>query len=219
LSETQKEIKYIDLFCGLGAFHYAFNSLQTKSEKYKCVFACDIDENVRKIYAENYGLTPEGDINNVNPEKIPDFDILCGGFPCQPFSIAGKKEGFEDKVKGNLFYAILKIIDAKNPSTVILENVKNLLTINGGETFNIIIAELEKRGYVVAHKIIDSKYYGSPQSRQRLFIVGSPMKQPSVVSTLLRFENPFHFVMSYAHSSNRNCPEDVSNKNIIYNLL
>ena len=174
---THKEIKYIDLFCGLGAFHYAFNSLQTEDTKYKCVFACDIDDNVRKIYKENYGITPEGDINNINIENIPDFDILCGGFPCQPFSIAGKKEGFEDKIKGNLFYAILKIIDIKTPNTIVLENVKNLLTINGGETFNIINEELQKRGYIVSFKIIDSKYYNSPQSRQRLFIIGSKIKK------------------------------------------
>jgi DNA (cytosine-5)-methyltransferase 1 len=174
---THKEIKYIDLFCGLGAFHYAFNSLQTDDTKYKCVFACDIDDDVRKIYKANYGITPEGDINNIHVENIPDFDILCGGFPCTPFSIAGKKAGFEDKVKGNLFYAILKIIDIKSPNTIVLENVKNLLTINGGETFNIINVELQKRGYIVSFKIIDSKYYNSPQSRQRLFIVGSKTKK------------------------------------------
>lgn len=174
---THKEIKYVDLFCGLGAFHYAFNSLQNENTKYNCVFACDIDENVRKIYKENYGITPEGDINNINFETIPDFDILCGGFPCQPFSIAGKKEGFEDKVKGNLFYSILQMIDVKMPTTIILENVKNLLTINGGETFNIIIDELQKRGYIVSYKVIDSKYYNSPQSRQRLFIVGNKTKK------------------------------------------
>jgi len=539
----KKEIKFIDLFCGLGAFHYAFNSLETEDTKYKCVFACDIDENVRKIYTENYGITPEGDINNINIENIPDFDILCGGFPCfiagtqtltnngykniedveltdkllthtgnfqnilnlqrkkysgevfdikikyhpeiitsteehpfyvcektkiwdslnrrynifftepkwkkaneltmndyfgmvindkeiipeftfekivnqyktekqhikldmldywfvmgylvgdgwieettkedgqcmmhkirfainskdeeevferinrvlpitdkkcdtgdkckkfgcsnfiwynifkqfgkyahgklipewvqdapkefiqefingymkadgcisnqkilqittissnlayglqrlylklghifsinkcvrpkttiiegrivkqrdtycirgiiqkhknvssfiennyawfapfkitkreitetsvynfevendnsyivkntivhncQPFSIAGKKEGFEDKIKGNLFYAILKIIDVKTPNTIVLENVKNLLTINGGETFTIIREELQKRGYDISFKVIDSKYYNSPQSRQRLFIVGSKTKK------------------------------------------
>ena len=171
-----KEIKYIDLFCGLGAFHYAFNSLQTEDIKYKCVFACDIDDNVRKIYKENYGITPEGDINNINIENIPDFDILCGGFPCQPWSQAGKKEGFDDK-RGTLFFNILKIIDIKTPNTIVLENVKNLFTINGGETFNIINAELQKRGYIVNHKIIDSKYYNSPQSRQRLFIICSKIEK------------------------------------------
>ena len=96
---------------------------------------------------------------------------------CQPFSIAGKKEGFEDKTKGNLFYAILKIVDIKTPNTLVLENVKNLLTINKGATFKTIKEELEKRGYVVSYKVIDSKYYGSPQSRQRLFIIASKIKK------------------------------------------
>jgi len=170
-------IKYIDLFCGLGAFHTVFNSISSESKKYECVFACDIDENVQKIYKENYGIRPSGDINQINIDEIPDFDILCGGFPCQPFSIAGKKEGFEDEQKGNLFFSILKIIDKKNPKTVILENVKNLLTINDGETFATIISELETRGYQVSHKVIDSKFYNCPQSRQRLFIVCDKTKK------------------------------------------
>jgi DNA (cytosine-5)-methyltransferase 1 len=168
------EIKYIDLFCGLGAFHSAFNSF--KDKKYTCVFACDIDETVRQIYEENYGIKPGGDINKIKLETIPDFDILCAGFPCQPFSIAGKKEGFDDQVKGNLFYSILKVIDTKSPSTLVLENVKNLLTINGGETFHTIKTELEDRGYIINFKVIDSKYY-SPQSRQRLFIIGNKTKK------------------------------------------
>jgi DNA (cytosine-5)-methyltransferase 1 len=163
-------ITYADLFCGLGAFHHAFNSLNANAQ---CVFACDIDPHVRKLYEDNYGLKPEGDINQINIETMPSFDILCAGFPCQPFSIAGNQAGFADKEKGSLFFAILKIIDAKTPTTILLENVKNLLTINGGETFLQIVAELEKRGYIVSYKVIDSKHYNSPQSRQRLFIVGS----------------------------------------------
>ncbi len=177
MTNSGKEIKFIDLFCGLGAFHYAFHSLQTEDTKYKCVFACDINEKVRNIYRENYGITPDGDINEIDIEKIPDFDILCGGLPCQPFSIAGNKKGFDDKVKGSLFFSILKIIDKKNPNTVVLENVKNLLTINGGETFNVINTELLNRGYFVSYKVIDSKYYGSPQSRQRLFVIASKIKK------------------------------------------
>jgi len=167
MSETK--LKFIDLFCGLGAFHESFN----KSEKqYECVFACDINENVRKIYEENHGIKPYGDINNIDiVNDIPEFDILCAGFPCQPFSIAGKKEAFNDKEKGNLFYNILQIIDIKKPEKLILENVKNLLTINGGATFDTICNELSKRDYNISPKIIDSKYYNSPQSRQRLFIV------------------------------------------------
>jgi DNA (cytosine-5)-methyltransferase 1 len=160
--------RYADLFCGLGAFHTAFDKLDGD---YECVFACDIDEKVRRIYEMNHGIAPHGDINALDIEVMPDFDILCAGFPCQPFSIAGKKEGFEDKVKGNLFYRIMEIVDIKQPKTLILENVKNLHTIHNGETFKIIIHELEKRGYHVNYKVIDSRYYGSPQSRQRIYIV------------------------------------------------
>jgi len=589
---THKEIKYIDLFCGLGAFHYAFNSLQTEDIKYKCVFACDIDSTVRKIYKENYGITPEGDINNINIKNIPDFDILCGGFPCfisgtqtltnngykniedveltdkllthtgkfqnilnlqrkqysgelfdikikyhpeiitsteehpyyvcekkkewdslnrrynifftepkwkkaneltmndyfgmvindneiipeftfekpinqhkkeqihikldlldywfvmgyligngwieettkedgrcmykirfainskdeeevferinkvipitdkncdpgdkckkfscsnfmwyhilkqfgkyahrkiipewvqdapkefiqefingymkadgcinnntifttvssnlayglqrlclklghifsinkclrpktcviegrivrqrdiycirgvlrknigasfiknnyvwfapfeitkrytteipvynfeietdnsyivkntivhncQPFSIAGKKEGFEDKIKGNLFYAILKIIDIKTPNTIVLENVKNLLTINGGETFNIINAELQKRGYIVSFKIIDSKYYNSPQSRQRLFIIGSKIKKYEFPLEPSKTITPVSSIIDYTESKYLNyedkykldkCKETVTKNNckMLYKMI
>ena len=166
-------VKYADLFCGLGAFHAAFNrhNQVQPTTKYTCVFACDVDKTVRGIYEENYGLKPEGDINAIDIEAMPDFDILCAGFPCQPFSIAGKQRGFADASRGNLFYRILEIVDAKQPSTLMLENVKNLLTIHKGETFKVMRSELEKRGYHVSHKVIDSRYYNSPQSRQRIYFI------------------------------------------------
>ena len=169
----RKEVKYIDLFCGLGAFHTAFNriNLLQNKVKYTCIFASDIDECVRNIYEENYGINPEGDINKINIDTMPEFDILCAGFPCQPFSIAGNQKGFKDKTKGNLFYKILEIIDKKQPETLMLENVKNLHTIHKGDTFKIIKNELENRGYNVSYKVIDSRYYNSPQSRQRIYII------------------------------------------------
>ena len=169
----EKEFKYIDLFCGLGAFHKAFdnNNILQNKVKYTCVFACDINEDVRKIYEENYGIKPNGDINKINIDNIPNFDILCAGFPCQPFSIAGKQKGFEDEIKGNLFYKILELIDRKKPTKLIFENVKNLYTIHKGETFKIIKTELKKRGYNISYKVIDSRYYNSPQSRQRIYII------------------------------------------------
>ena len=141
--KQSKEIKYIDLFCGLGSFHTAFNKnniIQNKV-KYTCVLSCDINEGVRKLYEENYGIKPAGDINEINIDTMPDFDILCAGFPCQPFSIAGNQQGFKDKTRGNLFYKLLEIIDKKQPTTLMLENVKNLHTIHKGETFKIIKTE------------------------------------------------------------------------------
>jgi DNA (cytosine-5)-methyltransferase 1 len=169
--EKPKIINYCDLFCGLGAFHKAFDLLTNKDIKYSCVFACDIDEGIQKLYQENYNIFPHGDINKIDLDTLPNIDILCAGFPCQSFSIAGKQDGFNNKDKGNLFFSVLKVIDKKKPNTIILENVKNLTSINNGETFKTIINELEKRGYKVSHSIINSKYYNCAQSRQRVFIV------------------------------------------------
>jgi len=173
MEDKSKEVKYIDLFCGLGAFHTAFNrnNILQNSIKYTCVFACDINEDVRNIYEENYGIKPVGDINNINKDIIPDFDILCSGWPCQSFSISGNQKGFKDKTRGNLFFKMLEIVDKKQPPILMLENVKNLHTIHKGETFKIIKNELESRGYNVSYKIIDSRYYNSPQSRQRIYII------------------------------------------------
>lgn len=175
----KKNIKYVDLFCGLGAFHTAFNRYNSneKDINFYCVYACDIDKGIRKIYEENYKIKPEGDINKININLIPDFDILCAGFPCQSFSIAGNKKGFKDEKRGNLFYKILEIIDIKKPDTLILENVKNLHTIHKGDTFKIIKYELEKRGYILSYKVIDSRYYNSPQSRQRIYIICNKNKK------------------------------------------
>jgi DNA (cytosine-5)-methyltransferase 1 len=186
-------IRYIDLFSGLGAFHAAFNT----SRRFQCVMACDIDEGARKIYEANYGLRPEGDIRSLDVARIPDFEILCAGFPCQPFSIAGNREGFQDTQKGNLFYDILTIIDAKKPPMCILENVKNLKTHDGGRTYRTIQTELERRGYNVTSRVINSAEYGSPQARQRIFIVASksefvipePVKRTVSVSSILDPDN------------------------------
>ena len=182
---TNTEIRYIDLFCGLGAFHIAFNS----STNFKCVLACDIDEGIRNIYKSNYGIEPVNDIRTINVDTMPDFDLLCAGFPCQPFSIAGNGEGFKDKEKGNLFYDILKIIDAKHPRMCILENVKNLKTHDNGNTYKTIENELLKRNYIITSKIINSAEYGSPQARQRIFIVATKIKQ-FVIPTPVKNTNP-----------------------------
>ena len=166
------KIRYIDLFCGLGAFHTAFNTYPI----FECVLACDIDNGIRNIYKANYNLEPKSDIRELDINTIPDFEILCAGFPCQPFSIAGNGEGFNDKEKGNLFNDILKIIDAKNPPMCILENVKNLKTHDNGNTYNTIVRELKNRGYLITSKVINASEYGSPQARHRIFIVATKGK-------------------------------------------
>jgi len=181
-SGAGEKIRYIDLFCGLGAFHAAFNT----SKHFECVLACDIDEGVRKIYEANYHLKPHGDIRKLDIPNMPDFDILCAGFPCQPFSIAGNGEGFKDTEKGNLFYDILNIIDGKNPKMCLLENVKNLKTHDEGRTYETIETELKKRGYLVTSRCCNAVDYGSPQARTRIFIVGTKMPfvipEPTITS-------------------------------------
>jgi DNA (cytosine-5)-methyltransferase 1 len=168
-----KEYKFVDLFCGLGAFHNAFKKCETDFIKYKCVMACDIEESSQKIYYENYGVKPYGDINKINFNMVDDFDILCAGFPCQPFSNAGSKKGFDDIKKGNLFEKIMDIVDIKHPNMIILENVKNIVTINDGKVFETICTKIRERGYNISSKVLDSKNFGSPQSRQRVFLVCS----------------------------------------------
>ena len=178
-------LRYIDLFCGLGAFHTAFNS----SPAFKCVLACDIDAGIRQIYEANYGILPVDDIRTIDTATMPAFDILCAGFPCQPFSIAGNGEGFRDKVKGNLFYDILNIIDARHPPMCILENVKNLKTHDRGNTYRTIEHELARRGYLVNSRVINSAEYGSPQARHRIFIVATRNK-PFVIPSPAKTTNP-----------------------------
>ena len=225
--KTESEIiRYIDLFCGLGAFHAAFNS----SKKFKCVLACDIDEGVRKIYKSNYGIEPVNDIRTINVDTMPEFDLLCAGFPCQPFSIAGKGEGFKDKVKGNLFYDILKIIDAKNPRMCLLENVKNLKTHDNGNTYKAIETELLQRNYIITSKIINSADYGSPQARQRIFIVATKVK-PFVIPVPVKITNPVSTIIDTTNikdelnrarytlkEKNIKTNTDVSKPHILYDL-
>lgn len=177
------KIRFMDLFCGLGAFHEAFK----KDPRFECVLACDIDEGVRGVYQANHGMEPMADIRELDMDALPDVDLLCAGFPCQPFSIAGNGQGFEDEEKGNLFYDILGIIDRKTPRMCILENVKNLKTHDKGKTYETIVSSLKERGYEVTSKVINAVEYGSPQARQRIFIVaskGKPFTIPEGTATL-----------------------------------
>lgn len=186
-------LRYADLFCGLGAFHTSFK----EDANFQCVLACDIDEGIRKIYAANYGVLPHDDVRTLKNINLPDFELLCAGFPCQPFSIAGNGEGFRDTEKGNLFYDILDILDIKHPPMCILENVKQLQSHDNGNTLRIIITSLEQRGYTVVFRCLNSAKFGSPQARERLFLFatqGHPFVFPEhtfperPVSSLLEHE-------------------------------
>ena len=161
-----KDLKFIDLFCGIGGFHTALSSFGAE-----CVFASEIDKYATATYARNYSLTPSGDITKVSETDIPYHDILCAGFPCQPFSISGKQKGFSDK-NGTLFFDIIRILKHHNPKFIILENVKNIFSHNNGDTFKTIISQLTELNYNVYYKIVNAGNYGLPQKRERVFFFG-----------------------------------------------
>lgn len=160
---------FIDLFAGIGGFRMAL-----QNEGGVCVFSSEFDDNAQMTYYENYGEIPFGDITLERTKSyIPDsFDILCGGFPCQPFSICGKKKGFED-TRGTLFFDVCQILDKHKPKVCFLENVQHLTKHDHGNTFRVIIDSLINLGYNVTNKILNSKDFGLPQFRERIFIVGS----------------------------------------------
>lgn len=162
-------LRFIDLFAGLGGFHFALSELG-----HECVFASELREDLRKLYTINFpGTRIEGDITKINPQDIPTHDILCAGFPCQPFSQAGKRQGFNDeKERGNLFYTICSIIDEHHPRYVFLENVSNLKGHDDGNTWATIKKMLEERNYVVQEQILSPHQFGViPQHRRRIYIV------------------------------------------------
>lgn len=169
-------LKTIDLFAGVGGMRLAFERLGCVN-----VFSSEIDDAARKVYRANFGELPFGDINDIAPSDIPDHDILLAGFPCQPFSIAGKGLGFAD-TRGTLFFNIESILRAKRPTAFLLENVKRLATHDGGRTFAVILRRLNELGYAVYHKVLNSLDFGIPQKRERIYIVG--FREP------IRFEFP-----------------------------
>lgn len=163
--------RFIDLFAGLGGFHLALSRL---GEDYQCVFASELRADLRRLYAINYPGTPiRGDITQISLEDIPAHDILCAGFPCQPFSQAGKRQGFEDEDgRGNLFYKIAAIIGRHRPRYVLLENVANLQGHDGGRTWQIIKQKLEDElDYEVRSTVLSPHEFGIPQHRRRIYIV------------------------------------------------
>ena len=160
-----KNVNFIDLFSGIGGFRLALESFGAN-----CVFSSEIDQFAVSAYTSFFKDTPKGDITKIDEKTIPDFDILCAGFPCQKFSIAGKQEGFTGS-NGTLFFDIIRILEHKKPSIVLLENVKNLARHDGGKTLSIILKELNRVGYDVYYKILNSKNFGVPQNRERIYFV------------------------------------------------
>ncbi len=164
--------KMIDLFAGIGGIKIGF-----EKAGFDCVFSNDFDKNCKITYDFNFAEKQKslalGDISKIASRLIPDFDILTGGFPCQPFSVAGYRKGFSDGGRGNLFFEIVRILRDKKPRAFLLENVKNLKTHDNGRTMKVIYSELENLGYHVADKVLNAMEYGNvPQNRERIYIVG-----------------------------------------------
>ena len=177
-------IKFIDLFCGIGGFRLALESVGMK-----CVFSAEINPHACQMYEANFGHNPYCDVTKVNPQDIPDFDILCAGFPCQAFSIAGKKLGFNE-ARGTLFFEICRIVEAKRPKVLILENVKNLLVHDNKNTFKVILNSLDSIGYNVQYKLLNAKDFGVPQSRERVIIVATRKDEKEFDFNLVKQSKP-----------------------------
>ena len=161
-----KNFKFIDLFAGIGGIRLGFESVGGR-----CVFSSEWDNFAQDTYEANFQERPHGDITQIDPKKIPQHEILLGGFPCQAFSICGEQKGFAD-TRGTLFFNIEEILRIKKPYAFMLENVKNLKSHDKGKTFKIIIKHLESLGYYVHHSILNSLNFGIPQKRERTIIVG-----------------------------------------------
>ena len=160
-------MKFFDLFAGIGGFRVGL-----EANGHECVGSCEIDKYARKIYGKNFGHEPEyKDVRDIEAKDLPEFDILCAGFPCQSFSIVGNRKGFEDE-RGNLFFEITRIAEEKRPSILLLENVKGLLSHEKGETFRIMLQTLDECGYDVSWQLLNSRYF-VPQSRERLYIIAN----------------------------------------------
>ena len=164
---TKGKFTFIDLFAGIGGIRLGY-----QLNGGRCVFSSEWDKDAAKTYYYNFGERPHGDIQKIDPKTIPDFDILLAGFPCQPFSIIGDKEGFKHETQGTLFFNIEKILLEKRPKAFMLENVRNLTAHDNGRTFKVILSHLQDAGYDVHYKVLNALDYGVPQKRERIIICG-----------------------------------------------
>ena len=163
--QSLKGMTFIDLFAGLGGFRLALESLGAK-----CVYSNEWDRPAQEVYKANFGETPEGDITKVDEKTIPDHDILCAGFPCQAFSISGKRRGFEDS-RGTLFFDVARIVKEKKPKIVFMENVRNFAAHDNGRTIEVVKNTMEELGYSFDYKVLSATDYGIPQKRERVYMV------------------------------------------------
>lgn len=174
--------RFVDLFCGIGGFRVAL-----EKRGMECVFSSDIDSQVRLAYQKNFGEKPCGDITEVPEKKIPKHDILCAGFPCQPFSISGKMLGVKDD-RGRLFYEIIRIAQFHKPLVMILENVKNILSVDSGNVVKDIVQKLDEIGYHVHIDTLNSSYFGVPQARERVYF--ACLRKDTGTTDRLKYSKP-----------------------------
>lgn len=190
--------RFVDLFAGLGGFHVALERLGGS-----CVLSAEIQPHLQELYAQNFGISPMGDIRDIDHDLVPDHELLCAGFPCQPFSKAGEQLGFECTRQGALFFEVVSILEKKRPSHIILENVPNLLKHDGGKTFERIKLELKALNYDVEVAKLSPHHFGIPQIRERIYIVGSQ-------SSLDGFEWPEHGKLPTSiNAVLEDCPADA----------
>ncbi len=200
INKDSKKYTFIDLFAGIGGIRIPFEEMGGK-----CVFTSEWDKYAQQTYEANYGDKPYGDITQIEERNIPNFDILLGGFPCQAFSVAGKKLGFED-TRGTLFFDVARIIKYHKPKAFLLENVKGLLSHNKKQTFKVIYQTLIDLGYHVHYKILNARDFGLPQNRERIYIVGflenvdfefpEPFNTPTRLGDILDSEVPEKYTIS-----------------------
>jgi DNA (cytosine-5)-methyltransferase 1 len=162
-----RSFRFVDLFAGLGGFHLAARRLGGK-----CVFASEIDPELREAYEANLGLIPAGDIRQVSLRDIPQHDVLCAGFPCQPFSKAGEQKGWRDAIRGTVFFRVVEILQSHRPEHVILENVPHFIAHDGGNTYAKVKQALQSLGYELQHAKLSPHQFGIPQIRERIYMVG-----------------------------------------------
>jgi len=217
-------MKFIDLFCGIGGFRIAFESVGGE-----CVFSSDIDKFACNTYYLNFGDYPLNDITQIDEKQLPDFDVLCAGFPCQPFSIGGLRKGFHD-TRGTLFFDIERILREKKPHAFILENVKGLVNHDKGRTLDVILNKLggeinnqtnnksysDCLNYYVFYKVINSKDFGVPQNRERIYIVG--FRDDVSFEFPKKLDNQTSLLDILDNSVKENTISEILNRNIEFHL-
>ncbi len=222
-STNQNTLKAIDLFAGIGGIRTGFSNAFLN--KIDIIFSSEIDMNAQKTYYKNYNELPQGDITKIDEKDVPQHDILLAGFPCQAFSVAGNRKGFED-TRGTLFFDVARIAKYHKPKVIFLENVKGFVNHNKGETFKVVKETLEELGYQVYSKVLNTKDYGIPQNRERIYIVAFldkkikfnfPEKEPLKLNIRNLLEDDVHDTYYYNNKPlYERIKDDITSMDTVY---